>query len=586
MAASFSAGIWIRRVAREADSRPDAYLLQQFLRHHDEDAFAILVRRHGPTVLGVCRRLLHDDHDVEDAFQATFLVLVRKARSIGRRDRLGGWLYGVALRTAQKARFRRARQRTVEKSSRVAKSEPATSTPCENDWLELLDRELVAVPEKFRLPLLLCELQGVSRRDAARQLGLAEGTLSSRLARGRQLLRLRLTRRGVTLTTSAFLGGLASQARSEFSLGRVRAIVRSAAAYLVNRSPAAEVVPAAALHLTEGVNRSMFLSKLKIALLVMPILLTGVWGFYDAAAKAQPVQEAAALVDLSAPPVSAKPTSKPSRAVALIFDDIPITREELGEFLISRYGKENVEKLVNRRIIEHFCGQNGITVTEKEIDDALGEDLTQLRVNRGEFIGHVLKAYGKTLYEWREDVIRPKLMMGKLCRRKMTVSEEEMRAQFDNLYGTKVQCKVIVWPKGRGESKVRQDYEDIRGGDAGAFDRHACRQDNVSLAAKGGVIPPFGRLLDEGALPLKDVFAMKPGELSPLLKAKDGRFVLIKCVGFVPPDEGKTFDAERPRLMKEVLDRKIASEIPRLFQEYRAAARPRILLKSGPAESP
>src|SRR5216684_2222387 len=106
---------WIHRLAREPDGRDDRQLLEAFLDGREEAAFAELLRRHGPLVLGVCRRLLRNSHDVDDAFQATFLVLIRKARSIARREQLAAWLYGVAFRTAQKARFRRNRRATVER---------------------------------------------------------------------------------------------------------------------------------------------------------------------------------------------------------------------------------------------------------------------------------------------------------------------------------------------------------------------------------------------------------------------------------------------------------------------------------------
>src|SRR5260221_7198055 len=177
---------WLRRLAREPDGRDDARLLEAFVNGREEAAFAELLRRHGPLVLGVCRRLLRDPHDVEDAFQATFLVLIRKARSIGRRERLAGWLYGVAFRTAQKARFRRGRRAAVERQGDMS-AEPACETASPPDAVVWLDPELLALPEKYRLPLVLCELQGLSRPDAARQLKLHEGTLSSRLARGRVL---------------------------------------------------------------------------------------------------------------------------------------------------------------------------------------------------------------------------------------------------------------------------------------------------------------------------------------------------------------------------------------------------------------
>jgi RNA polymerase sigma factor (sigma-70 family) len=574
MASRFPVDAWIRRAAREGDSRPDALLLHHFLQNADEEAFAVLVRRHGPTVLGVCRRLLGDRHDAEDAFQATFLVLVRKAHSIARRDRLGGWLYGVAFRTAQKARFRRARRRAVERPADDATPEPTAPAPSASDWLELLDRELQAVPEKYRLPLLLCELRGVGRRDAARQLGLAEGTLSSRLARGRQLLRQRLTRRGVCLSASALLTGLASQAKADFSPALVGPAVRAAASFLANRALAAGVVPVAVLHLTEGVLKSMFLSKLKMVLLVLPVLAVGALGFHAAAAKAPPVQQEARSADTP----RAKPANKSPRVVALIYDDIPITREELGEFLIERYGAEKLERLVNHRIIEHACAQQGITVTEEEIEAALNEELAKLNVTRADFVSKILKTHGKSLYEWREDVIRPSLLLSKLCRRNMTASEAELRAMFENLYGKKVRCIMIVWPKEEGHV-ARRTYEEIRHSDE-AFDRAARRQSYAPLAAKAGEVSPVGRPLGEEPNPLEDeAFKLKPGEVSPLRMAKDGSFVVVKCLGFVPAVEGKTFDEERTRLLKEVLDRKIQAEVPRLFREYRDAARPKILLK-------
>jgi RNA polymerase sigma factor (sigma-70 family) len=577
MANRFPVDTWIRRAAREADTRSDALLLHQFLHHRDEDAFAVLVRRFGPTVHGVCRRLLGDGHDVEDAFQATFLVLVRKARSIARRDRLGGWLYGVAVRTAQKARFRRARRRAVERPADDATPEPVAPAPAPNDWLELLDRELLAVPEKYRLPLLLCELRGVGRRDAARQLGLAEGTLSSRLARGRQLLRQRLARRGVSLSASALLTGLATQARDDFAPALVGPAVRSAVSYLSNRAPAAGVVPAAVLSLTEGVLNSMFLAKLKIALLVFPVSLAGAWGFHTVAAKAPPAGEE---IRSAEPPRPRSPAKQPPRVVALIYDDIPITREELGEFLIERYGAQKLEMLVNHRIIEHLGAQKGVKVSEQEVDAALDEELAKLKVSRAEFVSKVLKNYNKSLYEWREDVIRPSLLLSKLCRRDMTASEAELRAMFEHLYGPKVRCKMIFWSKPE-ESNARLLYAQVRKSDE-LFDHVARKQSYAALAAKGGEMPPVGRPLDDESEELKEAFRLKPSQMSELLRTKDGSFVVIKCVDRIPAVEGKDFETERPRLMKEVIDRKIKAEVPKLFRATRDAARPRILLRPRP----
>jgi RNA polymerase sigma factor (sigma-70 family) len=162
------------------DDLPDAELLDRFARYGDQPAFEVLLQRHGPMVFGVCRRLLLNRADAEDAFQASFLVLVRKARTLNRSDRLGPWLYGVAYRVAQKARCRIAQVAT--RRSEVTDMIPDPTPPFEvPDWLPILDAELNTLPAKYRDPLVLCELQGSSRAEAAKLLKIPEGTLSSQV---------------------------------------------------------------------------------------------------------------------------------------------------------------------------------------------------------------------------------------------------------------------------------------------------------------------------------------------------------------------------------------------------------------------
>ena len=146
----------------------------------------MLVHRHGPMVLGVCRRMLPTTQDAEDAFQATFLILARRAASIGRRERLANWLYGVAVRTAREARRRAARQHARERRLMNVSKVEVENAPDEDqsDLLSLLDEELNRLPPRYRAALVACELEGKSRREAAMQLGLPEGTLSTHLARG------------------------------------------------------------------------------------------------------------------------------------------------------------------------------------------------------------------------------------------------------------------------------------------------------------------------------------------------------------------------------------------------------------------
>ncbi len=241
------------------DVLPDADLLDRFTRYADHPAFEALVRRHGPMVLGVCRRTLAGSVDADDAFQATFLVLIRKARGLRRADRLGPWLYGVAVRVARKARARAARF-AAHRSESLDMVPDTTAPPEHPDWLPILDVELNALPAKYRDPLVLCELQGASRADGARALGVKEGTLSSRLARGRALLRERLLKHGTLLPS----GGLAALFTAE-NVGRatVPGALLARTAELA-KAPAG-AIPVGAAQLTDEVLKSMFLTKLRTA---------------------------------------------------------------------------------------------------------------------------------------------------------------------------------------------------------------------------------------------------------------------------------------------------------------------------------
>jgi RNA polymerase sigma factor (sigma-70 family) len=180
-----------------ADST-DAELLDRFARTRDHAAFAALVRRHGPMVFGVCRRVLRDPNDAEEAFQVTFMVLVRKAGGLRQPGRLANWLYGVANRVARKARVSAARRGRHERAA-AGPDQAAPSDPLDADLRAVLDEEMVALPAKYRAPLVLCYLEGLTNEAAAARLGWPPGSMSYRLARGRELLRKRLVRRGVWL---------------------------------------------------------------------------------------------------------------------------------------------------------------------------------------------------------------------------------------------------------------------------------------------------------------------------------------------------------------------------------------------------
>jgi RNA polymerase sigma factor (sigma-70 family) len=284
----------------DGGSLSDGQLLGRFVAGRDEAAFAALVRRHGPMVLGVCRRVLRDGHDAEDAFQATFLVLARKAGALGKREAVGSYLYTVAFRAALEARAalsrRRARERQVDQMPHreVAPAEP-------QDWRPLLDEELNALPEKYRAAVVLCDLEGRPRKEAARLLGLPEGTLSSRLAAARRALAGRLARRGVALSGGALAGALAGGASAQVPAALVWGTARAAALVAAGQL-AAVSTPAAGL--TREVLKAMFLAKLKVVAATAVVLaaLGGIaWqasggrGSAHAAPPGKPTSEAEAL---------------------------------------------------------------------------------------------------------------------------------------------------------------------------------------------------------------------------------------------------------------------------------------------------
>src|SRR5262249_7123890 len=267
------------RAVRPVANPTDGELLGPFVARRDGAAFAELVRRHGPMVLGVCLRVLRHEQDAEDAFQAAFLVLARKAASVVPREAVGGWLHGVACRTALGARARRSRREARAKHVGDL-PEPAT-TELGGIWGEvapLLDRELSRLPEKYRLPVVLCELEGRSRKEVARQLGVPEGTLSSRLATARKMLVQRLSRCGVGLSVVALTAGLGhGAARATVPECLAVSTVEAASSFATGCVAAGAVRPGAAA-LTEGVMKAMLIGKIKVAtaVLLAVLLVAGV----------------------------------------------------------------------------------------------------------------------------------------------------------------------------------------------------------------------------------------------------------------------------------------------------------------------
>jgi RNA polymerase sigma factor (sigma-70 family) len=249
-------------------SPEDGELLERFVAARDEAAFEDLLHRHGPMVLGVCRRALQNEADADDAFQATFLVLVRKAESIRPRSMVGNWLYGVAHNTALKARAMSTRRSSKEQAA--ARSRPQIDEPTWEHLQPLLDQELNALPDKYRSVIVLCDLEGKSLKQAARHLGCPLATIGTRVARGRQMLARRLARKCV-VPSAGVLAFLMSQNGASASVPArlVEATAKAAAIEISGSASTGGTISASVATLTAAVVKALLLARLKIAMLVL-----------------------------------------------------------------------------------------------------------------------------------------------------------------------------------------------------------------------------------------------------------------------------------------------------------------------------
>lgn len=269
------------------------------------------------------------------------------------------------------------------------------------------------------------------------------------------------------------------------------------------------------------------------------------------------------------------------RVVAYIYGNLPVTREDLGEFLIARGGHEKLELLVNKKIIEVEAAKRGVTVTWNEVESGLNEDLRGMGITLDDFKKHVLPRYNKSLFEWTEDVVKPRIVLGKMCRDRVKVTEEDIQKVFENKHGERRQAKVICWNKDDKKIALKQ-WEEARQGDV-EFDRIARTQADPNLAAGAGLIAPIGKYPDvENEIATKTLFSLKQGEMSQLLETPAG-IMCVKCVAVVPPDAGVKLEGKvREAFEKEVYDKKLTAEIPKFFNECKKVAAPDLLLKGPP----
>jgi polysaccharide biosynthesis/export protein len=374
-----------RAVLLEEPGLTDAQLLDRFLARREEVAFEAMLRRHGPMVLGVCRRLLSDPHDAEDAFQATFLVLVRRAAAIVPRSSLGPWLYGVARRTALKARSSAARRRRVELEAGRARPPTVLAAPTDADLRWLLDEEIGRLAEKYRSPLVLCLLEGKSRKEAAGQLGWSEGTLSGRLARAKALLSRRLRRRGVTPAAAAPAALAAGGAAVSVPTSLTAATLRAASP--LAGPAAANGISAPVIALTEQIVKAMFRSKLKVAASLFVSAAAVAFGVGAIAWQYGPTAQGGAPAEAGA---SARPSAPAARDTATEPAGYVIEPPDILLVEYARRDSTDPVKIVGERLVRPDgsigLGQLGTVMVS-------GQTVAAARQAIAEHLGHRLDSF-------------------------------------------------------------------------------------------------------------------------------------------------------------------------------------------------
>jgi hypothetical protein len=283
-------------------------------------------------------------------------------------------------------------------------------------------------------------------------------------------------------------------------------------------------------------------------------------------------------------PARAAQTKTPSysseysgRIIAYIYGNIPVTREDLADYLIERGGKERAKSLINKKIIEYAARQHNIEITAAEIDIALDSEARSLGVQPRDFVNTILKRYNKSILEWKEDVIKPRLILEKLARPRVSVTREALAQAYEAYYGKKIDCRMIIWPKDELKIVKDQIWPLIRTSDK-EFDHYARIQISPSLAAVGGHVKPIGRNTVGNLTVERTLFALRDGEVSEIQDTPEG-LVVFKRIGEVAPDTSVNFEQARPQLEKEVFDKSVALEVGKVFHELYEAAKPQNFLE-------
>ncbi|HMF18698.1 MAG TPA: peptidylprolyl isomerase [Gemmataceae bacterium] len=297
-------------------------------------------------------------------------------------------------------------------------------------------------------------------------------------------------------------------------------------------------------------------------------------------AAAQGVEDSKSKSDSTThhPLTSHQDVASSRQVVAYIHGSIPITREDLAEYLIARQGAERLELMVNHRIIELACQKKGIVVTDAEIDAALAESLKRMNIpSVKDFVNQILKKNQATLYEYRVDVLWAKLALAKMIRSQVQVTEDDIRKAFEAYHGEKVQCQMIMWPAEEEKRVMTEVYPKIRDS-AEEFDRVAKYQAAAHLASAGGHVEPFARHTTGNEELEKEAFGLRPGEISKVFQTPQG-LVVVKCLKHIEADKTAVLDEkERAKLEKECMEKKVQLEFPLVFKRLRDEANPQLFL--------
>jgi hypothetical protein len=267
------------------------------------------------------------------------------------------------------------------------------------------------------------------------------------------------------------------------------------------------------------------------------------------------------------------------RVVAWVHDTIPITREELGEFLIARFGASRLDNLVNRKVAELACRPKGIEVTDAEVEAHFRMDFNKAKafapnMTLQDYEKIVMGRTGRNLIEFKEDVIRLKLMMAKLVAPTIEVNEEDLRKGFEGRYGPKVECRMIVLPDNSHKYKV---WEQVSKSEA-EFTRAATQLNMPPLNSQGGKVPPIHKHFGDERIE-RIAFNLKVGEVSPIIGMPDQTVVILKCDKHIPADESKRFENEVVALRAEIFNIKLNQRSLEAIGELRKAANPRLMIR-------